>query len=107
MGRSLLRDFWPVPSANDNSPFAVFRARTKEKMVLRRPRRSAPDSSTRCSRLAEEFVKTEDLFAASRYRDWIKLQMCDIDALLFEQLWCEHSKMYYYGFDIVGLMAWV
>lgn len=99
-GRPLLRCFWPIPCVNDTSVFAVFRARTKERMLLRRPKRGAvatavaggatgnTNSTAKTIRERKEVSQkaATELFDKLDLRDTLKLRLCEVETCIFEQL---------------------
>eukprot|EP01068_Selenidium_serpulae_P014921 Selendium_serpulae@DN6159_c2_g1_i10.p2 len=94
LGKPLLRKFAPVAAPNDNGPFAVFRPRPKDRMILRRPRRNATDSIPKLNRLAEDFRHVDHLLCKIRARDEVKQRQIDKedDPLCFRFFLSRHTN---------------
>ncbi|KAK1443629.1 hypothetical protein BgAZ_205050 [Babesia gibsoni] len=80
-----VRHLWPITLTWESSAFPVFRPRTKEKMLLRRPRRSKVESILRLFRIIDGFRKVLKLLSKMRQRDEKKLMVAQLEIVLFDQ----------------------
>ncbi|XP_053993657.1 uncharacterized protein LOC128884353 isoform X2 [Hylaeus volcanicus] len=90
-GKPLLREYWPIPSGSDNNSFTVFRTRAKEKMLLRRPRRSNIDFTYQLKKFDLQLGILESFFVECSVLHSIKLKLFYLDACLFQQI-CKQRK---------------
>ncbi|ORM41687.1 uncharacterized protein BXIN_2731 [Babesia sp. Xinjiang] len=81
----LIRYLWPVTLMWESSAFPVFRPRTKDKMLLRRPRRTKTESILRLFRIIDGFRKVLKLLSKMRQRDEKKLMVAQLEVVLFDQ----------------------
>lgn len=81
----LIRHLWPVALMWESSAFPVFRPRTKDKMLLRRPRRSKAESILRLFYIIDGFRKVLKLLSKMRQRDEKKLMVAQLEIVLFDQ----------------------
>ncbi|GBE60628.1 hypothetical protein, conserved [Babesia ovata] len=81
----LIRHLWPVTLMWESSAFPVFRPRTKDKMLLRRPRRTKVESILRLFRIIDGFRKVLKLLNKMRQRDEKKLMVAQLEVVLFDQ----------------------
>lgn len=95
LGKPLLRQFWPITSPHDSSPYACFRPRVKEKMTLRRPRRNNKETLEKLEKLLDDFRKVEKSFRKLRQRDEKKLLLAELDTCIFDQRRHEVTDPFY------------
>ncbi|KAH8741767.1 hypothetical protein FG386_001341 [Cryptosporidium ryanae] len=95
LGKPLLRNFWPITSPHDSSPYACFRPRVREKMTLRRPRRNNKEMFDKLEKLLDDFRKVEKTFRKLRQRDEKKLLLAELDMCIFDQKRHEVFDPYY------------
>ncbi|EDO06471.1 Enhancer of polycomb-like family protein [Babesia bovis T2Bo] len=81
----LIRHLWPVTVMWEASAFPVFRPRTKDKMLLRRPRRSKAENIMRLFRIIDGFRKVLKLLTKMRQRDEKMLMVAQLEVVLFDQ----------------------
>ncbi|GIX63197.1 enhancer of polycomb-like family protein [Babesia caballi] len=87
----LIRHLWPVTLMWESSAFPVFRPRTKDKMLLRRPRRTKVESILRLFRIIDGFRKVIKLLTKMRQRDEKKLMVAQLEVVLFDQRYRERE----------------
>ncbi|KAK6588278.1 hypothetical protein RS030_6761 [Cryptosporidium xiaoi] len=95
LGKPLLRNFWPITSPHDSSPYACFRPRVREKMTLRRPRRNNKEMFDKLEKLLDDFRKVEKTFRKLKQRDEKKLLLAELDICIFDQKRHEIFDPYY------------
>ncbi|GFE54813.1 hypothetical protein BaOVIS_022170 [Babesia ovis] len=81
----LIRHLWPVTLMWESSAFPVFRPRTKDKMLLRRPRRTKVENIMRLFHIIDGFRKVLKLLTKMRQRDEKKLLAAQLEMVLFDQ----------------------
>ncbi|XP_951887.1 uncharacterized protein TA15345 [Theileria annulata] len=84
-GLPLIRHLWPQTCPNDTSPLALFRPRAKDKMLLRRSRRTQAENIQYLYHLIDGFKRVLKILSKMRQRDEKKLILAELDIVLFDQ----------------------
>ncbi|UKK01760.2 hypothetical protein MACK_001113 [Theileria orientalis] len=84
-GLPLIRHLWPQTCPSDASPLALFRPRAKDKMLLRRSRRTQAENVQYLYHLIDGFKRVLKILSKMRQRDEKKLILAELDIVLFDQ----------------------
>ncbi|BAM40575.1 conserved hypothetical protein [Theileria orientalis strain Shintoku] len=84
-GFPLIRHLWPQTCPSDASPLALFRPRAKDKMLLRRSRRTQAENVQYLYHLIDGFKRVLKILSKMRQRDEKKLILAELDIVLFDQ----------------------
>lgn len=86
--KPLLREFWSAPPSNLPLSFYVFQTRTaqRDRMSLRRPRRSLQEAAKRCELVVMDLNRVDKILKQIVKRDKQKLLIAELNGCIFEQM---------------------